>query len=866
MVPGLTPPGSPSGTLFHDAFGKAAKKPGRSVWSKTYQGMNDSRIRLLHSPATKLRRILWPMVLLGVLLILALSAVPHQPIPAGHSAPAGLNFDHIVIIAMENQNYGGVLGGGTSSTCPTSTAPFLCSMLPFSSTIPNYHSYGENINNCSAACYTAFMAGYCCPADGYGTINVPNLVGDRFPAAGLTWQAYCENGCPRGNDHFPFTAFQDVQNSPNIFTGSGVSTSQFIATANAANPPNLLWYTPTDNNNMHDNSIQTGDAYLKSFLVGSGQMGSPAAGSLLASSLFASSQRTFLYIWWDEYDPSPNIEYGSGVRTNFASSAGPDEYNSLAAIESNWGLSCIANECSHTGLDIFGSSGGPPPLTASITVSPSSPVAPATITLTASVSGGTAPYGYSWAVGSSTATGNPATVANLASGSFTATLTVTDAQAHTATASKLFSVSSPGGGGGGGGGLAQVLFGWGGIRLDEAAVGAGGINPNTSTQASCCFSGETVTNMELALIRMKALNYNTIRVDFDPSCSDNTDQNYMSAYSAANLQRAITIAQSYGFWIIVDYHGFIDFQTTNTGLIVAGFPTLRTCWLSFWTDVVNQFKNSYSQIIWEPLNEPCYGTLTLGGGGANCIAGTDMATLNAAYQAWITQDRAAGDNHWIVVQNLCSNNCGFTDYSMGYPTVTDPAKQIYISLHAYMGFPYVTPWTLAEADAYAYQFDQWMRAGQAKTGWQSVNTEIGTDPLCAITACPTAGWGQCGTPLTTCSGSAGFTAVTFEFVKYLTNLLNTNQPKPIGWIGWTAGSWTNTPGLPQNGGLDTANWGTTLGPIPASAYSGGGPGGSFISLILNNPLVIIGSASVIAFGVGLATVMGRRRRAAPVMR
>src|SRR5437879_13428848 len=102
-------------------------------------------------------------------------------------------------------------------------------------------------------------------------------------SAGLTSQAYCESGCPSGNDHFPCTGFASDTNSPNIFTSSSVSTTTLTAAANSANPPNLLWYTPTDNHNMHDNSISTGDAYLKSLLIGSGTPSNPPARSLLAS-------------------------------------------------------------------------------------------------------------------------------------------------------------------------------------------------------------------------------------------------------------------------------------------------------------------------------------------------------------------------------------------------------------------------------------------------------------------------------------------------------------------------------------------------------------------------------------------------------
>src|SRR5437763_11883716 len=229
-------------------------------------------------------------VLAGILLTLSMASLIFVALPARVSAaPSGAYFDHIVIIAMENTAYASVFGSGTTSSCPTSSAPFLCSMLPLGSTLPNYNSYGataadtNDFNGCSAACYVGFVAGDTYGvSDGYGSLSATNLVADRMAPAGLTWQVYCESGCPRGNDHFPFTGFASDANSPDIFTGSSVSTSQFIAAANSASPPNFLWFTPTDNHNMHDNSVSPGDAYLKKFLAGNGTVLTPTSGSLLA--------------------------------------------------------------------------------------------------------------------------------------------------------------------------------------------------------------------------------------------------------------------------------------------------------------------------------------------------------------------------------------------------------------------------------------------------------------------------------------------------------------------------------------------------------------------------------------------------------
>src|SRR5438093_6923468 len=312
-------------------------------------------MRLAHSP----NRIGLALLLVTLSVLSATLATSIRPASA---APTGTNFDHIVIIAMENTAYASVFGSGTVSSCPSSSAPFLCGMLPLGSTLPNYNSYGataadtNDFNGCSAACYVGFVAGDTYGvSDGYGSLSATNLVADRMAPAGLTWQVYCESGCPRGNDHFPFTSFTDTSSDSNVFAGSSVSTSTFISAANSANPPNFLWYTPTDSDNMHDVSVSTGDSYLKNFLIGSGSIASPATGSLLASTVFTNPDyRTLLYLWWDECGGSngscdsnnaaPNLLYGTPVKRGYVSpdTAGIDEYASLWTIEKNWGFSPLA--------------------------------------------------------------------------------------------------------------------------------------------------------------------------------------------------------------------------------------------------------------------------------------------------------------------------------------------------------------------------------------------------------------------------------------------------------------------------------------------------------------------------------------------
>jgi PKD repeat protein len=863
-------------------------------------------------------------------------------------------------------------------------------MLAVSSTVPSMNNYGatsadiNDFNGCSAACYVGLMLGYTYGvSDGYSFSSIssnPQFV-NSLSSAGLTWQAYCAQGCPRGADHFPFSG-------PNAFTGSSVTTSTFISAANSANPPNFLWYTPTDSQNMHDVSVSTGDSYLQSFLVGSGRIASPATGSLLASSLFTSSSyRTLLMLWWDECGGSngscdsnnsaPNLFYGTPVKRGYVSpdTVGIDEYALAWTLESNFGLSPLAQgdraaQASNYQLnDIFGQAASLP-LSASLRYLPTAPLTNTAVSFTATAFGGTAPYSYSWNFGDgSTANGLSTTHSYTSSGTYTVTLTVTDSasgsaqatqtvqivSAPTLTASFTYSPSQPvagqsvrftgsglggvppynfnwnfgdgatsssqspshtytssgsyiitltigdssgisvstsqsitiappialtasfsftptspvsgqtvtftaaGSGGTGaysynwdlagtsksGKSVAQsftagtytisltiqdstgqtatssqsltvrsassgsttipTLIGWGGIRMDESVAGSGGT-------PSAVFPGESASNMELLLIELKAKGYNAVRVDFDPYCTDTVDFNYMSVYSQTNAQRAVEIAKYYGFWIILDYHGYSDIFLNTT------------CWLNYWQPIVQNIGPLYSQIVWEPENEPtlsCTNSPSSCPSSAPCSSDSScVGSLSGAYQQWINQARSLGDAHWIVVQNLCSYACGFSDMSQGYPTVTDPlgtlsqGGKIFISLHSYMDYnQYSGSWTNSTAETVANQYYLAVVAGVSNTGWPALNTEGGTDTL----SCDP---NFCGSNIIL-DGSAGYTAVTFHFIQTLVNLYDGNTPQRVNWLWWPAGSWTNTPGSGVYGAMqcniNPIGWGCLLNFVPLAS-------------------------------------------------
>ncbi|MBO0888852.1 cellulase family glycosylhydrolase, partial [Candidatus Bathyarchaeota archaeon] len=422
------------------------------------------------------------------------------------------------------------------------------------------------------------------------------------------------------------------------------------------------------------------------------------------------------------------------------------------------------------------------------------------------VSGGTSPYSYSWNLGGSSQTGNPVSHA-FTNGTYTILLTVTDNAGKTATVSKTLTVQPRSTGNN----TVPVLVGWGGVRMDESVAGTGGT-------PSAVFSGESASNMELLLIELKTKGYNAVRVNFDPYCTDTVDFNDMSIYSQSNAQRAVDIAKYYGFWIILDYHGYSDIFLNTT------------CWLSYWQPIVQNIGPLYSQIVWEPENEPtlsCTNSPSSCPGSSPCSSDSScVAYLGGAYQQWIDQARSLGDTHWIVVQNLCSYACGLSDMSQGYPTVTDPlgtlsqGGHIFISLHSYMDYnQYSGSWTNSTAETVANQYYQAVVAGVANTGWPALNTEGGADTL----SCDP---NLCGSDIVL-NGSAGYTIVTSHFIQTLVNLYDGNSPQRIDWLWWPAGSWTNTPGSGAYGAMqcnsNPIGWGCLLSFVPPSP-----PGPDFV--------------------------------------
>ncbi len=343
-------------------------------------------------------------------------------------------FDHVVFIAMENQNYPDVMDDGHG----TAEAPYIASLLASGATAPSYH--GRYCGSGSENNYLALISGdtWGCPGNGardIGTTTTRTIV-DLFEGAGVTWHAYCEASCGRGGDHFPWTDFVSITSSPERMshvTESGASTTDLVNAVGASTPDNFIWWTPEDSHNMHDNSISSGDSYLQGFVP-----------SILSKPIFTSG-RALLVLWWDEYDPAPFLIIGPTVTKGLISArTDVEHYTVTRLIEDNWAMpSLTVNDASQGAMSEFFAAGSAG-LSASFTYLPTAPLTNTVVAFTAIAAGGSSPYNFAWNLGDgATATGSSTTHSYVSAGAYTVTLTVTDNTNGTFSTSRTVAVTLP---------------------------------------------------------------------------------------------------------------------------------------------------------------------------------------------------------------------------------------------------------------------------------------------------------------------------------------------------------------------------------------------------------------------------------------
>src|SRR3989454_451221 len=237
------------------------------------------------------------------------------------SSSATGNFDQLVVVLMENHNLNEIYGPA-----------------PYMTQLADQYAFSEgwsSITNPSQPNYIALLGASTFGVSGDGNhpnLNHPTLV-DLIETSGHTWNAIAEgsgSGCSinpdRGEDHFPFLSYTTITGSAarcaSLHSGG---PTDVVAALNAGT--NFIWFTPTDQHNMHDNSVASGDSWLQSWVPG-----------LLTA---MGSKKAALIIMFDEAYTSPPYIYmsfsGTATKHAYKSTASYSHYSLAKLLEDVWG-------------------------------------------------------------------------------------------------------------------------------------------------------------------------------------------------------------------------------------------------------------------------------------------------------------------------------------------------------------------------------------------------------------------------------------------------------------------------------------------------------------------------------------------------
>jgi acid phosphatase len=234
-------------------------------------------------------------------------------------------YDHVLIVVMENHNLAQVVGN--------SSAPYVTSLALQGANFTNSHGIGHPSQPNYLALFSGSTQGVTndsCPHTFTGADNL----GAQVIAAGLTFAGYSESmpaagyaDCRSGNyvrKHNPWVNFPNVPSSANLPYSAFPNDYAALPTVSFV-VPNLI-------NDMHDGSVNNGDAWLKVNIDTYAQ--------------WAKTHNSLLILTFDEdssimgANPIPTIMVGAGIVPGTYSEP-VNHYNILATIQGIYGLPAL---------------------------------------------------------------------------------------------------------------------------------------------------------------------------------------------------------------------------------------------------------------------------------------------------------------------------------------------------------------------------------------------------------------------------------------------------------------------------------------------------------------------------------------------
>lgn len=230
------------------------------------------------------------------------SADTPQPVSAADpciGAPAPHQWDHIVVLMFENQHYEDVIG----------QAPYITGLAQKCATAPDWKDADTRVDGSwdgkynSKPNYATLTSGVSPSIHGllndeYRTTTDVDNIYHQLRQAGLSFKDYYDGeagGCSArfsGDYHDAIRYYSSVAD---ICDEHDVPLSVFITDLDNGSLPAFSMILPSNANNMHDNSVTSGDAVAQSLLE-----------PLLNSQEYANGDLA-IFLLWDENTPIPNV-------------------------------------------------------------------------------------------------------------------------------------------------------------------------------------------------------------------------------------------------------------------------------------------------------------------------------------------------------------------------------------------------------------------------------------------------------------------------------------------------------------------------------------------------------------------------------
>jgi hypothetical protein len=251
-----------------------------------------------------------------------------------------------MVVMEENKGYAATLG-----TC--SADPYYCSLAATYSSLTHWHG----VSHPSQPNYYAFTSGSTqgCTSDTCGPFGAPSI-GSQLNAARVPWTAYMESmpsACDKSNSggyvvkHDPFVSSSAITNcAQRVLPYPGATA--MVKALNSGAAGDFVWITPNLTDDMHDGTVQQGDAWLKANIA-----------PVLRSSWFTNFKSTVI-ITMDEGDAGttnqiPMVVIAGRARGRGAIATPGNHYGDLRTIEEVFGLRLLGGATGGSDLStLFG--------------------------------------------------------------------------------------------------------------------------------------------------------------------------------------------------------------------------------------------------------------------------------------------------------------------------------------------------------------------------------------------------------------------------------------------------------------------------------------------------------------------------------